>query len=195
MKKKIYRIVLFFHVIALFFLTREKKVDIKPKNIKVLTVVKAKPVQKKQIASAPKKKRVVKKKISRKKKVVKQEKEETNPFLESLQKELAKLELQKGTYNNKELIIPKTITVETEAKEDPYKHSLIALFTERLKLPAKGCVKTKILINPDGSLKTLEIISSENKENELYLKNQLHNLKLPCFNGKSKTYVICFSDV
>lgn len=200
MKKKIYYLVFFIHLAALFFLTREIKVQAKPNKIIVRTLVKSPPVvekiipTEKKIVAASTSKPSKKKSTKPKKESVKEEKE-INPFLESLQKELAKLELTKGTFTNKELIIPKAITVEEGSKEDSYKHSIIALFTERLKLPAKGSVKTKILINPDGSLETLEIISSENKENEIYLKNQLHNLKLPCFNGESKTYVICFSDV
>lgn len=213
MQKKIYLFVLFIHVFSLFLLTKEGKAEIKSSNsVKIRTISLKKPKIEKHVVSKPSieksltsttqntpKKNVVT--ASKKTHATVVQKEE-NPFLSSLQRELAKLdsakkEIEKVKHENTPLSIPTKIVFESKENrlDDDYRNLLINLFQDNLHLPSQGKVKTQITISNDGKLLEISILTSKSKENEIYLKNQLHNLNFPCFNEGEKSYIICFSDV
>lgn len=94
-----------------------------------------------------------------------------------------------------DLSTPSQLATNLSIETDRYKEKVISYLYDQLQLPQKGKVTVFIEISKDGSLIKLNFLSSENKENEVYLKNQLPKLNFPCFNERvNKTYVISFCD-
>lgn len=201
-KQKVFLTVLFFHFIGLFWLTRENSQKVILTNsIKVKTIALKNPIVKKAPIVQQSKKPVLQKKIpaknTQKKPKKTQKSKSIDPFLKTLQEKLSQIKSSQKAFEKDDLFIPSTISFDSEkgVEEDSYKGLLATFFKENLKLPDKGKVKAFLKISNKGKLLECKIISSESSENQYYLKNQLHNLTLPCFNGSEKSYVICFSDV
>ena len=49
-------------------------------------------------------------------------------------------------------------------------------------LPKYGSVEVELTIYRDGTPKIVKILSSQNTENELFIRNRLLELSYPCFN-------------
>ncbi|MGM0440047.1 MAG: hypothetical protein ACQEP8_02910 [Chlamydiota bacterium] len=65
--------------------------------------------------------------------------------------------------------------------ENTYTNSLISQLQSALKLPEYGQVKISITVGRDGSLRDLQIIFSENSNNEAYVRKALEHMTLPSF--------------
>ena len=97
--------------------------------------------------------------------------------------------------------IPVAIAKETNKKtgsfQENYNAYLISYLQEYLDLPEYGAVKMELLIDAEGKLLDMSVISSENAKNSEFLKNRLPQLAFPCFNDfdiheKTLTFTISF---
>ncbi|PIS00397.1 MAG: hypothetical protein COT84_07770 [Chlamydiae bacterium CG10_big_fil_rev_8_21_14_0_10_35_9] len=202
--------VLIIHLFALSAFCIPKIPKIKRHKIKVHTTI----VEKKQKKSLPIKEQKVKTAIKPQKKktnkianpkLQKKLVKAQNNFTKDLEKYFKDFESEEYTQQKtSSLLVPSKIdklTIQTTPLEDTladeYEKVLISYLQENLELPSFGTAKIKISISPDGKLKNLEILRSENSENIQYLKNQLHSLIYPCFNcsKEAKNFIINFSNL
>jgi len=205
MQKKIFFFVFFAHLIALVIITREKSyIPSIQKPISIRTTIVKAPSKKKVMVAKKKEKKIVKKKTTRPapKKIAKRKtnkpaakKSKSHPIYKDLKEKLAKIQIEE---DNDNLFVPKAISFDTKdlsRVNDQYKEELGNFFSKNLTLPDKGKVQVLLKISSDGKLIECKMLEAESKENQEYLKNQLHQLNFPCFNGGIKSIVICFSDV
>lgn len=93
--------------------------------------------------------------------------------------------------------IAKEANKKTGAFQDSYNAYLISYLQEYLDLPEYGAVKMELMIDAEGKLLGMTVISSENAKNSEFLKNRLPQLAFPCFNDfdiheKTLTFTISF---
>lgn len=195
MKKKLFLLVLSIHLVGILFLLKEKTtLSTLPKPLSIKTTI-IKPKKSAIVKSTPKIKPSVLKKKALKKKSIVAKKKSKNPIVEQLQKKIKKIQIED---NEENLFIPKAISFDTKILsniEHEYKEKLASFFSSNLTLPDRGKVKVFLKISSEGKLLECKILHTESQENQQYLKNQLHHLNYPCFNGEYKSIVICFSDV
>jgi len=72
-----------------------------------------------------------------------------------------------------------------------YGDLLIVYLQSMLSLPELGIVKVELEVDSQGNLVRCETIEAQSKKNSDFLKKQLPELKLPCFNGKPNETFVC----
>jgi hypothetical protein len=203
--------VIFTHFVILYFLPKDKllllvakapqnvtvrTVELQPKKKIVTEKAKAKPVKKQKAKPKPKskKKRVQHKK---KKKRINQEEEE---LLQALKKDMesfkSEIDIQQSELEAvqsrpqkiKSLNIESSIN--TEIYDTNYYTAMIDRLRNLLRLPEYGSVKIGLEIDRKGYVSSIEIVSSESKVNESYIKEMIPNISFPnfgtAFEGQEK---------
>lgn len=179
----------------LVYFFRQEKTPVLKKPLQI-TTLKTLPKEKKTftLKNSPKK-------LLSSKKVSKKINNDSSKLYAQLQNTLRKSQIEPLEIIHKnELTVPEklsslNIDLLQEIQKDEHLDAFLKKMQNQLILPQLGRVKISIEINPSGRVKNLQILSSENEENALYLKNRLPELIFPCFNKKSKTYTFIFKNL
>jgi hypothetical protein len=135
----------------------------------------------------------------KKKEVVTQEKMESS-LLKEMEEQFAELEKPKVSVPK---ILPLAVpsipdhlqvvsTESGESREDPrYGDLLVAYLQSMLSLPEQGVVKIELEVDGLGLIIRCDVIEAKSQKNSDFLKKQLPELNLPCFNGKPNETFIC----
>lgn len=191
---KSFLVVFLGHVAALMLLLRDSSCEkpCAPKKLCVQTVVLAPPqlvkkeiAKEKAVATAPsKKKAAAPKKTEAKKKAGNSSLQ--NELLASASESLSKME---SWHSSKVATAPKAmaeLVSEKGIERVSYDEEVAGFLQMHLVFPGHGSVKVRLVLERDGKLAAMTVLSSESRENEKYLKETLPNFRFPSFSAEIK---------
>lgn len=121
-------------------------------------------------------------------------------LLKEIQEQFAELEKPKASLAKVvPLSVPSVserlqiVSAETETSQGDalYGDLLVAYLQSMLSLPEQGVVKIELEVDGLGVLVRCDVVEAQSKKNSDFLKKQLPELKLPCFNGKPNEVFVC----
>lgn len=95
---------------------------------------------------------------------------------------------------------PEILLSPEERGDKSYENALVYYLQNSLELPEIGDVKAHLEIHSSGKLLSFEILESQSKKNEEFLKKRLPELSFPCLNSlsnqkTSQNFTIVFKNV
>jgi len=118
------------------------------------------------------------------------------PIWEEIDQALAKIEPKAYSKEDPALMVPKlsqfvsSSPLEVESVES----QLVCFLHDTLSLPEVGEVKVELVVDKNGMVQKVIVLSSESEKNKQYLQTHLPRLKFPMQFEQDKTWTLTFSN-
>lgn len=159
------------------------------KRLTVRMVTPAPHLPSKQTALSQKKRPLPSKKRKPQRDVAQKSIKKNEKLLADLEKCIDSLNFSESPKQKRDVFVPSHLqassieeSTQTCKKTRLYIASFMQTLQTKLDLPERGAVKIRLSIDPTGKITSFELLDAQSTKNADWLKKQLPQLQLPCFN-------------